>query len=64
MRAEQRRQLPDARIEVSERPAHVGQLMDNTLIREELGFGPRYTVETDLADYTEHIRSAPDVTGR
>ena len=62
--SELRRLLPDARIEVSERPAHVGQLMDNTLIREELGFAPRYTIETGLADYVERIRSAPDVTGR
>ena len=62
--AELRRLLPAARIEVSERPAHVGQLMDNTLIREELGFAPRYTIESGLADYIERIRSAPDVTGR
>ena len=64
MRAGQRRQLSDARVEVSERPAHVGRLMDNTLIREELGFAPRYTIETSLADYIERIRSAPDVTRR
>ena len=38
--------------------------MDNTLIREELGFAPRYTIETGLANYIERIRSAPDVTGR
>ena len=62
--AELRRLLPDARIEVGEAPVHVGQLMDNTRIREELGFEPRYTIETGLADYIERIRSAPDVTGR
>ena len=38
--------------------------MDNTLIRDELGFEPRYTVEAGLADYIERIRAAPDVTGR
>ncbi len=38
--------------------------MDNTLIREEPGFAPCYTIETDLADYIERIRSALDVTGR
>ena len=64
MRAEQRRQLPAARIDVSERPAHVGQLLDNTLIREELGFAPCYTIGTCFADDLEHIRTAPDVTGR
>ena len=64
MRAGQRRQLPAARIEVSERPALVGQLMDNTLIREEPVFAPCDTIETSLADYIERIRSAPDVTGR
>ena len=62
--AELRRLLPDARIEVGEDPVHVGQLMDNARIREELGFEPRYTIETGLADYIERIRSAPDVTGR
>ena len=49
---------------VVEEPANVGQLMDNSRIREELGFEPRYTIESGLADYLERIRSAPDVTGR
>ena len=38
--------------------------MDSTLIREELGFAPCYTIGTCLADDIEHIRTAPDVTGR
>ncbi len=62
--AQLRRLLPEARIEVSEEPVYVGQLMDNTLIREELGFEPKYSIETGLEDYVERIRSAPDVTGR
>ena len=62
--AELRRLLPEARIEISEHPAPVGQLMDNTRIREELGFEPKYTIESGPADYLERVRSAPDVTGR
>lgn len=62
--AELRRQLPEAQIEVEEVPVHVGQLMDNALIREELGFKPAYTIETGLEDYIERIRLAPNVSGR
>ena len=38
--------------------------MDNTLIREELGFAPRCTIEPGLADDIERIRTGPDVAGR
>ena len=62
--AELRRQLPDARVEVSEEPVHVGQLTDNTRIREELGFEPKYAIESGLAEYIERIRAARDATGR
>ena len=65
MRAEQRpigdltahlrRLLPDAQITVGTKPGSNLQLMKNDRLREELGFQPRYTIETGLEDYLNRV---------
>jgi nucleoside-diphosphate-sugar epimerase len=56
--AKLRELLPDA--EISSDPAEHAtsehRFMDGTRIREELGFRPRYTLETGLEDYIERLR--------
>ena len=48
--------LPHAEIAVSDAPVPFTQLMDNTRIVSELGFAPRFTLETALEDYLEQVR--------
>jgi nucleoside-diphosphate-sugar epimerase len=50
--------LPDAAIEVSPAPVPFTQLMDNTRLVSELGFAPRYTLETGLEAYLDQARRA------
>jgi UDP-glucose 4-epimerase len=52
---ELRRLLPEARIEVSQEPVKFIALMDNSRLVRELGFEPRYTLETGLQDYVERV---------
>jgi nucleoside-diphosphate-sugar epimerase len=66
MRAEQRpvgdmtrhlrRLLPEAEIRVGTQPGLMMQLMDNTRLVSELGFEPRYSLETGLEDYVNRVR--------
>jgi nucleoside-diphosphate-sugar epimerase len=49
--------LPDAQIGVSDKPMLAPQVLDSTRLVEELGFRPRYTLETGLADYLERVRA-------
>jgi UDP-glucose 4-epimerase len=51
-----RAQIPDAELTVSATPRWELQLMDNTRLVSELGFTPRYTVETGVAQYINQIR--------
>jgi nucleoside-diphosphate-sugar epimerase len=49
---------PEADITVASEPLDVDQLMDNGRIVSELGFTPRFTLESALADYFEQIHQA------
>jgi UDP-glucose 4-epimerase len=51
--------LPDAEITTSggEPPGHPHPPMDNTRLREDLGFAPKYTLRSGLEDYIERIRA-------
>lgn len=51
-----RRLLPDANISVSQGPPRQTVVMDNTRLVTELGFKPRYTLETGLEDYINRVR--------
>jgi nucleoside-diphosphate-sugar epimerase len=64
MTAHLRRLLPDAEIGVRPGPPRPTLLMDNTRLVTELGFEPRYTLESGLEDYLNRVRRAagpPDV---
>jgi nucleoside-diphosphate-sugar epimerase len=50
-----RRMSPGMEIETSDEPIAWLQIMDNSRIVTELGFTPRYTIETGLAAYAEEI---------
>lgn len=54
-----RKLLPDARIEVSpdETPGNPHPPLDATRLQRDLGFAPRYSLESGLADYIEAIRA-------
>lgn len=49
--------LPDAQITVGTRRGSNLQLMKNDRLRDELGFQPRFTLETGLADYLNLVRA-------
>jgi nucleoside-diphosphate-sugar epimerase len=51
-----RRLLPDAQIEVSAELSSGEWLISNDRLRSELGFEPRYTLETGLEAYLEQVR--------
>ena len=48
--------LPDADISVGTEPVNLFALMSNRRLREELGFVPRYTMETGMTDYLNRVR--------
>lgn len=48
--------LPDADITVSDQVRTSLTLLDNSRIREELGFAPQYTLEKGLAEYVADVR--------
>ena len=52
-----RRVLPDADISVGTEPVNLFALMSNERLRDELGFRPRYTMETGMTDYLNRVRS-------
>ncbi|MFT3964963.1 MAG: NAD(P)-dependent oxidoreductase [Sphingobium sp.] len=62
--AAMRELLPDADISVSEseQPGNPHISMDAGRLRTDLGFAPRYTLRTGLADYIERIRIADAYT--
>jgi nucleoside-diphosphate-sugar epimerase len=51
--------LPEAQIDVADEPIFAPQLLDNTRLVNELGFRPRYTLETGLKDYLDRIQAEP-----
>jgi UDP-glucose 4-epimerase len=53
-----RRLVPAADIIVADEPVDLDQIMDNTRIVTELGFTPRYTLETAIEDYIAKIEAA------
>jgi UDP-glucose 4-epimerase len=48
--------VPEADVTVSDEPIWKLQLMDNTRVVQELGFRPRYTVGSAVAQYVEEVR--------
>lgn len=50
--------VPHAEIEVADAPRQELQLMDNTRLVEELGFRPRYSLESGVAAYIEDVAEA------
>jgi UDP-glucose 4-epimerase len=61
-----RRLLPEAQIGVSDRPVLTTPNMNCQNLRKDLGFEPRYTIETGLAHYLNVVRKAaglPPVKG-
>lgn len=53
-----RKLLPEARIGVSENPVRTTPNMNCQNLRKELGFEPRYSMETGLTDYLNIVRRA------
>jgi nucleoside-diphosphate-sugar epimerase len=51
-----RRLVPEAQITVSRESIGELQLMNNDLLVEELGFAPRYTIETGVQQYVNEVR--------
>ena len=49
--------LPDSEIEVAAEPFGALRLVSNRRLREELGFTPRFTLETGYADYLNTVRA-------
>jgi UDP-glucose 4-epimerase len=49
--------VPEADVTVSSEPIWKLQLMDNTRLVQELGFRPRYTVRSAVAQYVDEVRS-------
>ncbi len=61
-----RRLLPDARITISERRVQTTPNMSVTNLKKDLGFQPRYTMESGMTDYLNRVRKAaglPAVSG-
>jgi UDP-glucose 4-epimerase len=61
-----RRLLPEARIEVSEKRVWTTPNMNYQNLRKDLGFAPRYTMETGLTHYINMVRQGaglPPVKG-
>ena len=52
-----RKLLPHARITVSTKPVWTTPQMNFENLRKELGFKPRYTMETGLVHYLNMVRS-------
>lgn len=53
-----RKLLPEATINVStDRPREGGLRLDNSQLVNELGFKPRFTLETALEDYIARVRA-------
>src|SRR5579875_42590 len=53
-----RKLLPDAHITVSERRVQTTPNMNTTNLRRDLGFKPRYSVETGMIDYLNMVRKS------
>ena len=51
-----RRILPDVQISVREEPVSLFPLMANDRLRDDLGFRPRYTLESGIIDYVNRVR--------
>ena len=56
MTAHLRKVMPEAQITVSNEPVDLFPLMDNTRLKTELGFAPRYTLEEGLDHYISIVR--------
>ena len=52
-----RRVLPDSEISVGTEPRQTWPLMDNSRLRNELGFRPRYSMEEGVTHYLNMVRS-------
>ena len=52
-----RRILPDARISVGSQAVKLLHLVSNERLLTELGFRPRYTMETGMTDYLSRVRN-------
>jgi UDP-glucose 4-epimerase len=60
------RLLPDARITTSERRVQTTPNMNTTNLRKDLGFEPRYSMESGMTDYLNTVRKSaglPPVSG-
>jgi nucleoside-diphosphate-sugar epimerase len=53
-----RKLLPEARITVSEKPVPTVPKMNYDNLRKDLGFQPRYTMETGMTDYLNLVRTS------
>jgi nucleoside-diphosphate-sugar epimerase len=61
-----RKLLPEARITVSDKPVPTAPKMNYDNLRRDLGFEPRYTMETGMVHYLNLVRKAaglPPVSG-
>jgi nucleoside-diphosphate-sugar epimerase len=58
MTKQMKKLLSKAKISVSNRPLMAGPIMDNTRLIDELGFTPRYTLESAVDAYVEDVRRA------
>src|SRR5262249_62392215 len=54
--------LPDARITVGTNPGPPLVLVQNDRVRAELGFEPKFTIETALADFVRRFRARHEET--
>ena len=50
--------LPDARITTSERRVQTTPNMNTTNLRKDLGFEPRYSMESGMTDYPNTVRKS------
>jgi nucleoside-diphosphate-sugar epimerase len=50
--------LPDARITTSERRVQTTPNMNTTNLRKDLGFQPRYSMESGMTDYLNTVRKS------
>lgn len=61
-----RKLLPDAKITVSNKPVQTVPKMNYQNLRRDLGFKPRFTMETGMTDYLNLVRKQaglPPVNG-
>ncbi len=54
--AQLRKLLPDGQITVSKEPVRVGQYINAARLRKELGFKPKYNMETGMTHYLNLVR--------